>query len=84
MIWEVSQKRKRVHSLTPFPMKIPHFWGPKDLISLPYHNNSHSKTTSQATHLKDMQYFICVLAGISLFSMSGRGVNTFSQISHEI
>ena len=44
-----------------------------------YHNNSCSKTTCQATHLKDMQYFICVLAGISLFSASGSWVNTISQ-----
>ena len=67
-------------SLTPFPMKIPHFWGPK----FHYHNNSFiiisilgliitilTATTSQATQLKDMQYFISVLAGISLFSASG-------------
>ena len=38
-----------------------------------------AKPQNQATQLKDMQYFICVLIGISLFSASDSLVNTISQ-----
>ena len=59
--------------------KSPIFGVPKLWFHWAYHNNPHSKTTSQATQLKDMQYFICVLAGVSLFYESGSWVNTISQ-----
>ena len=57
-------------TLAPFPMKIPHFLGSVKFDFIGLIITILAGKPQVKTHLKDMQYFICFLAAVSLLFLS--------------